>query len=153
MGSRWKILKRTGSALCFRKITLTAPCRMVWRKCEWLGGDGPGLFQQHKQETEGWDPGLWLWGGGGGGGGKFKRHCRWSIGRIWLGNDVCAGVRDKEVIRMIPRFLAWWLSGTFTGNYWGGGGTSWRCFIDTSLSSGIWSGLETPVWENWYICA
>lgn len=79
-------------------------------RCDWLGEDESGLFQQYKWETERWDPGLWLRGGGGGVAPllhltvtMFKQHCRWSISRS-SGNDECTRVRDKEVIRMIPRF-------------------------------------------------
>lgn len=47
-------------------------------------------------------------GRGGGKGDRFKRHCMQM--RVLAESDEkdeCAGVRDKEVIRMTPRFLAW----------------------------------------------
>lgn len=71
-GGTLKDLKdNTESASYFIKITPTAPCRMAGRKCQCLGGDGSGLFQQYKQETAGETHSCDY---GGGGRGRFKRH-------------------------------------------------------------------------------
>lgn len=112
MGSHWKIL-RTRSVLCFRKITLTAPCRWFEGSVSDLDEMGQGYLsntsKKQKGETQVCDCGVWRRG-------QIQKTLQTEYCQELTGSDGCAGVRDTEVIRMIPEFLAWWLSGTLTGN-------------------------------------